>query len=106
MSTTGRRWGWYGQPAGTVTPDMQARMEDWRELCQEGLTTQEIADRMGLSLRALRRSVSRARAAGCAAAVVHPLTAETGTGISHLVHARDRASRLRRLRRERGHLAA
>jgi len=102
----GRRAGWYGQPVGAVTPDMQIRMERWRRLCQNGLTTQQIADELGLSVEALRRSVSRARAAGCRAAIVHPLAPECGTGIGHLVHSGERASRLRRLRREQGRLAA
>lgn len=105
MNSRGKRWGWHGREPG-LTFDMEIRMDRWRRLCLAGYTTVQIADELGLSVHALRRSVIRARAAGCRAAIVHPLAAETGSGTSHLVNSGLRASRMRRLAREQGPLAA
>jgi len=80
--------------------DTEIILSRWRRGCRNGLTTPEIAAECGITVKALRQAVYRARKAGHPDAVKHPLAAETGTGLRHVLDIRARASRARRLARE------
>lgn len=82
------------------SPETAYRLRIWQAGCERGLSSQEIADQLGIKLATLQQTVHRARQKGDPRAVYHPAARFAGDGIAFLVRANTRASRARRRRRE------